>query len=186
MPFGFFSSWIFTWKHSEYIQLLVSKLTLCDPTDCSPPGFSVLGILQARTSEWVAMPSSWGSSNSGNKPVSPALAGRFLYHGISREAPKYIHVSVKWMGSKQEFADHMKLASLVELLPRYEAGICCSLLLEVGIRKPFFSLLLIDITQRKCVGNKYTQARSWTNQLTKLRDLGQPWQKNEGQTWNLY
>ena len=54
-----------------------------------------------------------------------------------------------------------------------------------GYQEAFFFLLLIDITQRKCVGNKYTQARSWTNQLTKLRDLGQPWQKNEGQTWNL-
>ena len=31
--------------------------TLCDPTDGSPPGSSVLGILQARTLEWVAFAS---------------------------------------------------------------------------------------------------------------------------------
>ena len=31
-------------------------LTLCDPMDCSPPGSSVHGILQARMLEWVAMP----------------------------------------------------------------------------------------------------------------------------------
>ena len=36
--------------------------TLCDPTGCSPPGSSVHGILQARILEWVAMPSSRGSS----------------------------------------------------------------------------------------------------------------------------
>ena len=36
--------------------------TLCDPMDCSLPGFSVHGILQARILEWVAMPSSMGSS----------------------------------------------------------------------------------------------------------------------------
>ena len=30
--------------------------TLCDPMDCSPPGSSVCGILQARILEWVAMP----------------------------------------------------------------------------------------------------------------------------------
>ena len=36
--------------------------TLCDPRDCSPPGSSVPGILQARIPEWVAMPSSRGSS----------------------------------------------------------------------------------------------------------------------------
>ena len=34
---------------------LQSCLTLCDPTDGSPPGFPVPGILQARTLEWVAI-----------------------------------------------------------------------------------------------------------------------------------
>ena len=32
--------------------------TLCDLMDCSPPGSSVHGVLQARILEWVAMPSS--------------------------------------------------------------------------------------------------------------------------------
>ena len=36
--------------------------TLCDPVGCSPPGFSIHGILQARVLEWVAMTSSRGSS----------------------------------------------------------------------------------------------------------------------------
>ena len=40
--------------------------TLCDPMDCSPPGSSVHGILQARILEWVAMPSSKGSSQPGH------------------------------------------------------------------------------------------------------------------------
>ena len=30
-------------------------LTLCDPTDGSPPGSPIPGILQARTLEWVAI-----------------------------------------------------------------------------------------------------------------------------------
>ena len=34
----------------------------CDPVDCSPPGSSVHGILQARILEWGAMPPSRGSS----------------------------------------------------------------------------------------------------------------------------
>ena len=34
---------------------LQSCPTLCDPMDFSPPGFSVHGILQARTLEWVAI-----------------------------------------------------------------------------------------------------------------------------------
>ena len=38
-------------------------LILCDPVDCSPPIFSVHGILQATILEWVARPSSRGSSS---------------------------------------------------------------------------------------------------------------------------
>ena len=34
---------------------LQSCLTLCDPIDCSPPGFPFPGILQARSLEWVAI-----------------------------------------------------------------------------------------------------------------------------------
>ena len=41
---------------------LQSCPTLCNPIDCSLPGSSVHGILQARILEWVAMPSSRGSS----------------------------------------------------------------------------------------------------------------------------
>ena len=35
--------------------LLVAQFCLCDPLDCSPPGFSVHGILQARILEWLAI-----------------------------------------------------------------------------------------------------------------------------------
>ena len=34
---------------------LQSCPTLCDPIDSSPPSSAVLGILQARTLEWVAI-----------------------------------------------------------------------------------------------------------------------------------
>ena len=42
-------------------KLLKFCLTLCDPRDCSLPGSSIHGILQARILEWVAVPSSRGS-----------------------------------------------------------------------------------------------------------------------------
>ena len=50
--------------------------TLCDPMNCSPPGSSVHGILQARILEWVAISSSTASSRPRIEPVSSALAGR--------------------------------------------------------------------------------------------------------------
>ena len=45
-------------------DVLVAQLclTLCHPVDCSPPGSSVHGILQARLVEWVAIHFSRGSS----------------------------------------------------------------------------------------------------------------------------
>ena len=45
--------------HAKLLQL---HTMLCNPTDCSLPGSSVLGILWARILEWLAMPSSRGSS----------------------------------------------------------------------------------------------------------------------------
>ena len=39
-------------------------LTFCSPMDCSPPGSSVHGILQARILDWVAISSCRGASRS--------------------------------------------------------------------------------------------------------------------------
>ena len=52
--------------------------TLCDPMDCSPPGSSIHGILQARILEWVAMPSSKGSSQPRDRTQVSHIAGRFF------------------------------------------------------------------------------------------------------------
>ena len=54
------------------------SLTLCNPMDCSPPGSSVHGILQARMLEWVVMPSSRGSSLPRDRTCGSCLASRFF------------------------------------------------------------------------------------------------------------
>ena len=51
--------WHFQCVHAKSLQ---SCLLFCNPMNCSLPGSSVHGILQAGTLEWVAMPSSKGSS----------------------------------------------------------------------------------------------------------------------------
>ena len=56
--------------------------TLCDPLDCSAPGSSVHGPLQARVLEWVAMPSSTGSSWPGTEPSFPRVSCRWLLHKL--------------------------------------------------------------------------------------------------------
>ena len=56
-----------------------SGSTLCDAMDCSPPGSSVHGILQARILEWVAIPFSRGIFLS--QGLNPGLpyCGQILY-----------------------------------------------------------------------------------------------------------
>ena len=53
---------MFIWSCIHASKSLQSCPTLCDPIDCSPPGSSVHGILQARILEWVAISYSRGSS----------------------------------------------------------------------------------------------------------------------------
>ena len=59
---------------------LVSKscLTLCDPMDRTPPGFSVHGIFQARILEQVAMPFSRGSSPPRDRTQVVCISGGFF------------------------------------------------------------------------------------------------------------
>ena len=53
-----------------------SCLTLCDPTDSSPPGSAVPGILQARIQEWVAI--SFSNACKGKVKVKPLSRVRLL------------------------------------------------------------------------------------------------------------
>ena len=70
---------------------LPSCLTLCDPVECSPPGFSVHGILQAKILERVAMASSRGASRLRDRICGflkcPVSAGGFLNTSTPPEAP---------------------------------------------------------------------------------------------------
>ena len=68
-------------------SVMKSCLTLCDPMDCSPPGSSVRGILEARLLEWVAMPSSRGSSRPRNRTYVSRTGRQILYHCAAWEAP---------------------------------------------------------------------------------------------------
>ena len=62
-----------------------SYTILCDPMDCSSPGSSVHGILQARTLEWVAIPFSGGSSQPKNQTRVSHIACRFFTIWVTTE-----------------------------------------------------------------------------------------------------
>ena len=69
--------------HVSMLSQLQSCPSLCDRMDCSLPGSSVHGILQARILEWVAMPSFRESSRLRDRThVSyvSCIDRRVLYH----------------------------------------------------------------------------------------------------------
>ena len=71
------------------LELVISPQScpiLCDPMDCSPPSSSAMGILQARTLDWVAMPSSRGSFQPRDQLQVSCIAGRFFTIWAIREA----------------------------------------------------------------------------------------------------
>ena len=75
--------------------LLQLRLTLCDSVDCSPPGSSVHGILQARILEWVAFPSTGDLPNPEIKSGSPALRVNCLQSEQSGEPSFYLNYLIK-------------------------------------------------------------------------------------------
>ena len=82
-----FATFLLMWMFSKHkvqkhikCQVLVTQLwpALCNPRDCSPPGSSVFGILQARILEWAAIPFSRGCSPPRNRTQVSCISGRFF------------------------------------------------------------------------------------------------------------
>ena len=78
--------WIPRENESE-IEVAQMCPTLCDPVDCSLPGSSIHGILQARVLEWVAISFSRGSSRARDQTQVSRIAGRHFNLWATREAP---------------------------------------------------------------------------------------------------
>ena len=67
------------------VLVIQSCPTLWDPMDCSLPGSSVLGTLQARVLGWVAIPFSRGSSQPRDHTQVSHFAGRLFTIRATRE-----------------------------------------------------------------------------------------------------
>ena len=82
-------------------QLLLSLVTefclFCNPRDCSRPGSSVHGILQARILEWVAIPFPKGSSQPKDRACVSCLlhCSRIIYHLRCLGSPNMITSLIK-------------------------------------------------------------------------------------------
>ena len=66
--------------HALCCSVPQTRLVLCKPTDCSPPGSSVHGNSQARILEWIAISFSRGSSQPRDQTRVSCIGRRILYH----------------------------------------------------------------------------------------------------------
>ena len=84
---------ILLWKWKK-VKVLVTQScpNLCNPMDCSLPGFSVHGILQTRLLEWIAISFSRGSSQPRDQTWVSRITGRFFIIWATREVAQCIVV----------------------------------------------------------------------------------------------
>ena len=82
---SFGSSLMAWWGGGMGDVYVFSCIQLCDPMDCSPPGSSVHGILQARIVEWVAI------SHSRKWRCRLHLQGIFLTQGADPHLLCFLH-----------------------------------------------------------------------------------------------
>ena len=85
-----FILWMRAFKEApEWVtEVAQSHPTLCDPMDCSLPGSSLHGILQARVLEWVAISFPRGSSWPRDQTWVSGIPGRHFNLWATREALK--------------------------------------------------------------------------------------------------
>ena len=89
-------------SESEVTQLCP---TLCDHVDCTPPGSSVHGILQARILEWVVISFSRGSSWPRDRTRVSRIAGRHFNLWATREDIWSIDIIIYYGGeNKRDFS----------------------------------------------------------------------------------
>ena len=87
-------------KLSVQARPLQSCPTLCDPMDCSPPGSSIHGDSSSKNTEWVAMPSSRGSSQPRNG-IQFYIVGRpFTREATTWEVLKDLNISLYRVASE--------------------------------------------------------------------------------------
>ena len=105
-------------KGTSKSEVAQSCLTLCDPMDCSLPGFSIHGIFQARVLEWVAVSFSRGSSWPRDRTRVSHTAGRhFTVVWATREATMSSKtVALKLVIPQDPFPLLKIIADLKELL----------------------------------------------------------------------
>ena len=104
--------------HAQMLSHFNCVWLFSNPMDCSLPGSSIHGILQARILEWVALPSFKGSSW-----PSPALAARLFNTSATCEAHFVLYCNVIFfflqMTQIPQPCEYVKVKSLTKKFTKY-------------------------------------------------------------------
>ena len=120
------------------VPVAQSCLTLCGLMDCSPPGSSVHGILQARILEWVAIPFSSESSQPRDQSQVSCVEDRFFTIWAFTLLQSFSHVWLfanPWTAACQaslsitNSQSSPKLVSIESVMLSNHFILCCPLLL---------------------------------------------------------
>ena len=114
-PLGYLKKGILLWENTPWMKWSGVKwsevaqlcLTLCDPVDCSLPGSSVHGILQARILEWVATSFSRGSSRHRYRTQVSCIGGtHFNFWATQRKYPMNTpHENAPWKFPMNQYTE---------------------------------------------------------------------------------
>ena len=172
---------------SEFSQLC---LTHYNPVDCSPPGSSIHGILQARILEWVALSFSRGSSRPRDRTQVSRIAGRhfnlwarsiFCFVGLI-----YQTVSTEWSRNIAVF-----LLSLPLFFTYFLLNISFQSLMTFGEAYVFYLLKWTPLQSSQLAS---FQSLNYLKSFTVLQAYYTEWSKPERKTpiqytnayiWNL-
>ena len=134
---------------------MLGYVGLCDPMIlCSPPGFSVRGILQERILEWVAISFSRVPSQHRDQTQVSCIAGRFFTIWATRECivsgqmenpnlclkHRVFHLHLQFQSEISigagvfSFFPQQRICprfSLTEMKPGFLSALCCSIIVRV-------------------------------------------------------
>ena len=93
------------------VSVTQSCLTLCNPMDCSPPGSSVHGILQARWLEWVSIPFPRGSSRPRDQ-IQVSCISRQIVYRLSHQGSPHMYIQTHYVDVQPKFFFHKTILHL--------------------------------------------------------------------------
>ena len=157
--------WVSEWMCEWVSEVTQSCLTLCNPVDCSLPGFSIHGILQVRILEWVTISFSRGSSWPRDWTWVSCIGGR----RFNLWATRYLLLTKtkiwNFLSDLFNVEKRFKVES-VKVLVTQSCPTCCDLMDYSALVSFVYGILQARILE--WVAIPFSRASSWSKDRTQV------------------